>query len=100
MTDGAVSNPDLVINLIAENAEHTRVHTFGMGSGVSTYLIEEAANAGRGTASFVSDNEDISDKVILALEQAKEPYLEGFQIEWEFTLSNGETFDHTDSSFL
>ena len=58
ITDGAVSNPDIVVQLIKNNVENgTRVHTFGIGHGVSTYLINEAALAGAGTASFVAGNE-------------------------------------------
>jgi len=36
LTDGAVSNTNQVIDLIKANAGTTRVHTFGIGNGVST----------------------------------------------------------------
>ena len=36
LTDGAVSNTADVIDLIKANAETSRVHTFGIGNGVST----------------------------------------------------------------
>jgi len=40
ITDGEVSNPDRVVELIERNNQHTRVHSFGIGSGVSTHLIK------------------------------------------------------------
>lgn len=79
ITDGAVSNPDLVVKLIEKNVLYgTRVHTFGIGAGVSTYLINEAARAGHGTSNFVAENEPIDQKVVLALESSMQPYLKKF----------------------
>lgn len=40
LTDGAVSNTQLVVDLVRKHSETTRVHTFGIGTGVSTALVK------------------------------------------------------------
>jgi hypothetical protein len=67
LTDGDVSSPDQVVKVVAENSARARVHTIGIGEGVSTYLIKEVAKAGKGTYSFVSKNEDLNSTVTAAL---------------------------------
>jgi hypothetical protein len=67
LTDGQVSSPDKVVKLVAENSAKARVHTIGIGEGVSTYLIKDVAKAGKGTFSFVSKNEDLISTVTAAL---------------------------------
>jgi hypothetical protein len=67
LTDGDVSSPEQIVKVVAENSAKARIHTIGIGEGVSTYLIKEIAKAGKGTSSFVSKNEDLSSTVTAAL---------------------------------
>ena len=78
MTDGEVSNPDAIIQLIKK--EQLVVHTFGIGSGCSKYLVKETAKAGRGSFSFVEESDNLKVKVINALKKASEPSLKDCQI--------------------
>lgn len=65
LTDGAIGNADQVINLIKKNNHNTRLHTFGIGSGASTYLVKETAKAGLGRSHLVPDNDpSLNEKVI------------------------------------
>ena len=53
-----------------------RIHSFGVGSGCSKYLVKEVAKAGRGSYSFVDErSENLKGKVINALRRAVEPSL-------------------------
>jgi ubiquitin len=71
ITDGAVFNPDSVVELIRNNKKNFAVHTFGIGSGASTSLVIECANAGNGQAYFVNDEaEGLQKKVIDALSKS------------------------------
>jgi hypothetical protein len=71
ITDGEVFNPDSVVELIRNNRENFTVHTFGIGSGASTSLVIECANAGNGQAYFVNDEaEGLQKKVIDALSKS------------------------------
>jgi hypothetical protein len=65
-----------VIQLCKTGADETRVHSFGVGSGCSKYLVKEVAKAGRGSYSFVDEKSDnLKGKVITALTRAVEPSL-------------------------
>ena len=43
LTDGAIFDTDVVINLIRENKKSTRVHMIGIGNGASSELIKGGA---------------------------------------------------------
>jgi len=51
------------------------VHTFGIGSGCSKFLVRECARAGNGSFSFVEENDNLNKKVIEALRKAIAPAL-------------------------
>ena len=70
LTDGDVSNPNSVINLIKKNAYNTRVHAFGIGSGASRYLVKNCALTGKGDSQFVVEGEDLTPKVVASLRKA------------------------------
>jgi hypothetical protein len=55
--------------------EFLRVHTFGIGSGVSTALVKDCAEAGNGLFFFIDKAEEIEKKVIEALSLNSVPYL-------------------------
>jgi len=62
--------------LCKTSADSARVHSFGVGSGCSKYLVKETAKAGRGSYSFVDEkSENLKGKVITALTRAVEPSL-------------------------
>ena len=71
LTDGAVSDYKQVIQLIDDRAIQTnsRVHSFGIGSGASIDLVKESAQAGCGSHFFIYNNNEIEEKVILALQR-------------------------------
>lgn len=74
ITDGQVFNPEDVVELIRNNNKTFTLHTFGIGSGVSTSLITECAKAGRGKSYFVDNKATgLQGKVIDALCKAFEP---------------------------
>ena len=61
LTDGDVSSPEKVIKHIElncdEDNDHTRVFTFGIGSGCNKYLVEGSAKAGKGKHYLCMENE-------------------------------------------
>lgn len=77
LTDGEVNKPDIVINLAKYNSHRAQFHTFGIGNGCSKYLVKSVARAGRGSFSFVEENDNLKAKVIKALKKATEPSLQG-----------------------
>ena len=70
LTDGGVSKPENVIELIKDHSDKVKVHTFGLGSGVDKNLVTRAAEAGKGSCSLVRDTNNLKAKVIRALMKA------------------------------
>lgn len=61
-------NTTEIVTLISKNASlNTRVHTFGVGNGADEHLITRSAFAGFGHHYFIYNEEEIEEKVILAL---------------------------------
>ncbi len=82
LTDGAVLNKDEVVKLIQDNAENSRVYSFGIGNGVDRELIQRTAKAGRGKADFIQSGEAMTPKIIRALELCVRPALENVKLTW------------------
>ena len=84
LTDGAISNTDEVVSKIRKFNYSTRVHTFGIGSGASAYLVKETAKAGLGTSAMIADNDrKIKEKVIQALKIAAKPAFTDIKVDWK-----------------
>ena len=47
-----ISNTQKVLDKIREFNHQTRVHSFGIGSGASAFLVKEIAKEGKGTSTF------------------------------------------------
>jgi len=67
LTDGAVGNTGKLIDLVKQNSSKARMHTYGIGSGVSIELVKGCAKAGRGTCTFIEEAKDIENKVLSSL---------------------------------
>jgi hypothetical protein len=76
ITNGAVFNPQDVVDLIRSYNDEFTVHTFGIGDAANTTLVVECANAGNGSYYFVNEmTEGLQGKVIDALRKSFEPYV-------------------------
>eukprot|EP01017_Pseudomicrothorax_dubius_P012431 TRINITY_DN1513_c0_g1_i4.p1 TRINITY_DN1513_c0_g1~~TRINITY_DN1513_c0_g1_i4.p1 ORF type:complete len:717 (+),score=111.83 TRINITY_DN1513_c0_g1_i4:68-2218(+) len=64
MTDGDVSNTDQILSFVSGNLGSTKISALGIGSGASTYLVKSIAKVGKGFSYFVTDKEDVSQKVV------------------------------------
>ena len=74
LTDGGVSSPGNVINLVGKNVSSARCHSFGIGSGASRELVKKTAIAGKGSYQFINDGEtNMNAKVIASLNRAVKP---------------------------
>jgi len=83
LTDGAIGNTHQVVSKIREYNYCARVHTFGIGSGASRYLVKETAKAGLGTSALIPDgDQQIKAKVIQALNIAAKPAFTNININW------------------
>jgi Ca-activated chloride channel family protein len=83
MTDGGISNDDEVISEIqkAKN-QQVRWFPFSVGSAGNHYLIEQMADAGRGKAFFVAEEDKGSEVVSDFYESIASPLFVNLQIDW------------------
>lgn len=55
LTDGCVSNTEIIIRMVADNIKYSRVHSIGIGNGCSKHLITGCAEKGKGQHVFIAD---------------------------------------------
>ena len=67
LTDGDVSNSEECAKLVRRHNNNNRVFTLGLGAAADRHLVKGLARAGRGTAAFTSNNENISAKVMIMM---------------------------------
>lgn len=84
LTDGDISDTESVLSKIREFNHQTRVHSFGIGSGASAYLVKEIAKEGKGSSTLVADNDpNLKAKVIKTLKIASKPAFTNFEVDWK-----------------
>ncbi len=82
VTDGAVGNERELVALIAAEARERRVFTVGIGSGPNTWFLRKAAEAGRGTATFIGDLKDVKERMTALYAKLERPALTGIDAAW------------------
>ncbi|WAQ96447.1 VMA5A-like protein, partial [Mya arenaria] len=83
LTDGDVRNSEQVIGLIRKHSGDTRVFALGVGSGVSTSLVDGVVRAGNGLAEFIANDERIQPKVVSLLKCAMQPAVTNIELTWD-----------------
>ena len=58
LTDGYIGNDQAVVEAVYDNARASRVFSFGIGTSVNRFLLDEMARAGRGVSEVVTLAED------------------------------------------
>jgi uncharacterized protein YegL len=81
LTDGAVSSPNKIVDLVRKNSKDIRVYTVGIGNGCSEYLIQQVAKAGNGRSEMIKDEEGIVEKVIYLLQHSISDSYTDFQVQ-------------------
>ncbi len=82
ITDGYVGNEDEILRSVGKHVNDTRLFTFGVGSAVNRYLLEEMAAIGRGAVQVVRPDEDTASAVASFGRRIDAPLLTDLRIEW------------------
>jgi Ca-activated chloride channel family protein len=75
VTDGAVSNEKRLFSLIRSRLGDSRLFTVGIGSAPNSYFMRKAAQAGRGTFTYVSRPNEVDQKMNALMLSLNSPVL-------------------------
>ena len=82
LTDGAVANEELVLNLVRKNAGTKRLFPVGIGSAPNGILMRRAAELGRGTFTYISDFSEVEGRMTRLFAKLERPALTNVEIIW------------------
>src|ERR1043166_2766754 len=86
LTDGNVCNVEEISELVKDNVrkydDNLRLFALGIGSNISSNLVESLARAGKGYAQFVTDTERMDKKLLGVLKNCIKPPIKDYKIIW------------------
>jgi Ca-activated chloride channel family protein len=82
MTDGLIGNETEILSAIKKRLGASRIFSFGVGSSVNRYLMEQMAIVGRGAVAYVGLDESAGEKVDIFFKRASRPALADIEIDW------------------
>jgi len=82
LTDGAVGNETELLRLIEARLGDRRLFTIGIGPAPNTYFLKKAAEAGRGTFTFIGDVREVKEKMGALLRKIESPVLTDIDVVW------------------
>jgi Ca-activated chloride channel family protein len=82
LTDGAVGNENDLLHLIEQRLDDRRLFTIGIGPAPNTYFLKKAAEAGRGTFTFIGDVREVKEKMSTLFRKIENPALTDINIVW------------------
>jgi len=82
LTDGYIGDEDDVLALVGKRLGASRLFSFGVGSAVNRYLLEEMARIGRGAVHVVRPGEDTRAATAKFHDRIARPLLTDVRIDW------------------
>jgi Ca-activated chloride channel family protein len=82
LTDGAVGNEAELLQLITRKLDDRRLFTVGIGPAPNSWFMKKAAEAGRGTYTFIGDVREVKEKMTALIRKLESPVLTDVHIDW------------------
>lgn len=82
MTDGYIGNETEILAAIQDRIKGARLFSFGVGSSVNRYLLDQMAEVGRGAVQYVRPDEDTEEAVNKFYKRISSPCLTDIVIDW------------------
>jgi Ca-activated chloride channel family protein len=82
MTDGFIGNEAAVLAMVEREIGRARIHSFGVGSSVNRFLLDEVAHVGRGASEYLRLNEDAGPVIERFYARISRPYLTDVTLDW------------------
>ena len=81
-TSGETNPAAIVRNVSLANRAGVRIFAFGVGADLNRGLLEDLADASSGVAEFVTDQENIEEKVSRLQKKVATPVISEIEIDW------------------
>jgi Ca-activated chloride channel homolog len=85
LTDGAVSNEEELFRLINERLGDARLFTVGIGPAPNSFFMRRAAEAGRGTFTYIDEPRELDNKVSALLRKLERPAMTDLRVTWNIS---------------
>jgi Ca-activated chloride channel family protein len=82
VTDGSVGNEEALFQLIDTELGAARLFTVGIGSAPNGWFMAKAAEAGRGTYTFISALHEVNEKMARLFRKLEQPQVTNVDIQW------------------
>ena len=82
ITDGAVGNETALFDFIKSHIGASRLFTVGIGSAPNGYFMRRAAEAGRGTFTYIGRPEEVQTKMSELFARLESPVLGDIAVQW------------------
>ncbi len=82
ITDGSVGYEDEMFSMIEAQLGNARLFTVGIGSAPNSWFMRKAAEAGRGTFTFISALHEVQEKMNGLFGKLKHPQVTGIHVQW------------------
>ena len=87
ITDGSVGNERELYKLIERDLAQARLFTVGIGSAPNGWFMRKAAEAGRGTYSYISALHEIDEKMERLIRKLERPQITDIEVQWPDALA-------------
>lgn len=82
ITDGSVGYEDEMFNMIERQLGAARLFTVGIGSAPNSWFMQKAAEAGRGSYTFISALHEVREKMDSLFKKLEQPQVTDIEVQW------------------
>ncbi|MBT8088613.1 MAG: marine proteobacterial sortase target protein [Gammaproteobacteria bacterium] len=82
ITDGSVAYEDEMFSMIEDKLGNARLFTVGIGSAPNSWFMRRAAEAGRGSYTFISALHEVRDKMSALFRKLEHPQVTDIDVQW------------------
>ena len=82
ITDGSVAYEDELFSMIEQRLGDARLFTVGIGSSPNSWFMRKAAEAGRGSYTFISALHEVSEKMGRLFRKLEHPQVTNIEVQW------------------
>ena len=82
ITDGSVGNEDELFTMIESKLSRARLFTVGIGSAPNSWFMRKAAEAGRGSYTFISALHEVGEKMDRLFVKLAQPQVTDIVVQW------------------